>query len=92
MPDRESISDCEIHNPVDRFAHLPEPTRKFLEQLREEDIKDILEAARAVKSTKTFGKVMRWSIISVVGFFVAASQFGEAVTKLLHWMNLGGRQ
>lgn len=80
-----------INNPVDKFAHLPEPTRKFLEQLREEDIRDIINAVKFMKSSQTVGRFMKWSTMSVVGFFIVASQFGEAVQKLLHWMNLGGR-
>lgn len=97
MPQRYSRDDEDyesagpINNPVDRFAHLPEPTRKFLESLREDDIKDIVLAVRFMKSTQTVGRFMRWSIISVVGFFVMASQFGEAIQKLWHWISLGGR-
>lgn len=77
--------------PVDRFAHLPEPTRKFLESLREEDIKLILEAAKFVQSIRSAGRFSRWLLLSVVGLFVMAGQLGEAIQKLWHWMSIGGR-
>jgi hypothetical protein len=80
-----------IANPVDRFAHLPEPTRKFLEDLREDDIEEIKEAVRFMRSATTVGRFAKWSIISVVGFFIAASQFGEAIQKLWNWIGHGGR-
>lgn len=94
MPHNSSSGDGfdagPINNPVDRFSHLPEPTRRFLEELREDDLEDLKQTVRFMKSTQTVGRFARWSLISVVGFFVMASQFGEAVQKLLHWTNLGG--
>jgi hypothetical protein len=79
-----------ITNPVDRFAHLPEPTRHWLEQLREDDLADLNEAVKFHHSVKTIGRFGKWLIITVVASFVAAVQFGEAIQKALGWILRGG--
>lgn len=48
-----------IHNPVDRFAHLPELTRKVLDDLREDDIDEIKEAVRFMRSATTVGRLRK---------------------------------
>ena len=75
-----------IYNPVERFAHLPPTTRKWLESLREEDIDEIKEAVRFYHATRTIGKFWKWLIITVIGIFVGAMQFGEAVMKTFQWL------
>jgi hypothetical protein len=74
-----------INNPVDRFIHLPRPTRRWLESLREEDIRDIEEAAEFLHKTKTIGKFGKWLVITFVAIFVGMVQFGEAFVKGLTW-------
>lgn len=76
----------EYLSPVDRFAQLPEPTRKWLEQLREDDINDIMEVLRTYHEVRSFRRFSKWLVITVVAVFVAAAQFGEAIQKLWGWM------
>jgi hypothetical protein len=79
-----------ITNPVNRFAHLPEPTRKWLEQLREDDLSDLNEAVRFYHNIKTVGRFNKWLIITVVASFVVAVQFGEAIQKAFNWIVRSG--
>jgi hypothetical protein len=80
-----------ISNPVDRFAHLPEPTRKFLEELRAEDLDDYRKILRGFRSTSTIVWFFKWFLVTVAGFFVATVAFGENFLKLAAWFSRGGR-
>lgn len=81
-----------IANPADRFAHLPEPTRKWLEQLREDDISEITEAVQLVRSIRAWGKITKWLIWTAVATFLGVVGFGEGILKVLGWFAHGGRQ
>lgn len=80
-----------VREPADRFAQLPESTREWLEQLREEDIQSIHEATKFYHDFKGFGKISKWIVITIVAIFITASQFSDAILKLLGWIR-GGRQ
>lgn len=80
-----------IYNPVNRFAHLPKSTREWLESLREADIDEIKEAVKFYHATRTIGKFWKWLIITVIGVFIGAMQFGEAIIKILSWVFGKGR-
>lgn len=75
-----------IYNPVNRFAHLPKPTREWLESLDKEDIDEIKEAIKFYHATRTIGRFWKWLIITVVSVFVGAAQFGEAIVKAFSWL------
>lgn len=45
-PDKAAWPHGPIGNPVDRYLHLPEFTRRFLEQLREEEVSGLNDFAR----------------------------------------------
>jgi hypothetical protein len=87
----DTTSNGPFTNPVDRFAHLPKPTREYLESLREEDIDLLNEAVKFMRSVKTVGKFTKWLIVTIVGSFIVAGQFGEAIQKLLAFLSRGGR-
>jgi hypothetical protein len=70
------------HDPVERFGQLPEPTRQWLERLREEDIKELNDAVRFYHATKAGGRFVKWLMITIVAIFVGAAAFGEALQKL----------
>lgn len=76
----------EYKSPVERFAQLPEPTRAFLEDLREDDLKDLAEAIRFYHSVRVIGRFWKWLIITTVAIFVGAATLGEAIQKLWHWI------
>jgi hypothetical protein len=76
-----------ITNPVDKFAHLPEPTRRWLEGLREDDLDEIAAAIKFYRSARVVGRFNRWLIITVAAVFVGTVAFGEAIQKLWGWMS-----
>lgn len=94
MPKREhpNVELAEFHNPADRFGQLPEPTRQWLEKLREGDLEDLAEAMRFYHDFKSFRRFGRWLILTVVGVFVVSVQFGEAIQKLIGLVRKGTGQ
>ncbi len=79
------------HDPVERFGQLPEPTRKWLEDLRKEDIKELNDAVRFFHATKAGGKFVKWLMFMIVTIFVGAAAFGEALQKLWGLISHAGR-
>jgi hypothetical protein len=78
-----------IANPVDRFGHLPEGTRKWLEGLRDEDIQELKEAIKFQRSAKTVGTFGKWLVITIVSTFIGAVAFGEKVAVAWRWISGG---
>lgn len=85
----EIISELEYHNPVDRYAQLPEPTRQWLEGLRPEDIQDLNEGRKLLHSTRTLGRFGKWLAITVFSIFLVISQTGEALQKVWRFIFYG---
>lgn len=80
-----------ITNPVDRFAHLPEPTRKWLESLREDDLKDIIEAVQLYHRALIIAKFGKWTLATIFGALILGVTIGEAIQKYLAWIGRGFR-
>jgi len=80
-----------IANPVDRFAHLPEETRKWLEQLREDDITEIHEVIKFMREVKTVGKFGKWALITIVSTFTGAVLLGEKIGIALKFFTGGAK-
>jgi hypothetical protein len=68
-----------------RFDDLSDETKKFLSDLRTEDIKTLQDGARLVNSAMTVGRFMKWVIISLLGMLAGIVMFGETVLKILAW-------
>lgn len=79
-----------FHSPVRRFDQLPPDTRRFLEQLRKEDIEKINKAVRFYNLLETVGKFNSWLIVGAMTIFITFAAFGEAIRKVLGWMASGG--
>lgn len=73
-------------NPVDRYAQLPESTRRFIERLDEEDIAELNEMRLSFHRAKTIGWFFKWLVITVIGAFMGAVAFGESVIKSAEWL------
>lgn len=77
-------------SPVNRMAELPEETREFLSQLREDDIKAMRDGLRLVTATMIVGKFVKWCIVGVLGIAVGIVMFGESVAKIAAWFRVSG--
>ena len=71
--------------PVNRMAELPEETREFLSQLREDDIKALKDGLKLVNATLIVGAFVKWMIVGVLGIAVGIVMFGESVAKIVAW-------
>lgn len=71
---------------AERYSQLPEGTRKWLELLRDEDIRELKEATRFYRNAKTVGKFWRWALITVFGAFITAVTFGEKFMEFVNWI------
>jgi G:T/U-mismatch repair DNA glycosylase len=71
---------------VDRYAELPEETRKFVEELRPKDIQLLQQSIEFMRSVVTVGRFIKWSLVGIVGTFVGAVMFGEALAKIWNWL------
>lgn len=68
-----------------KMIELPEHTQEFLIGLREEEVAELQEAIRFMRSVKTVGTFGKWLIITAVGAFVGAVSLGESVLKFKGW-------
>lgn len=73
-------------NPVDRFGHLPEATRRWLESLREEDINELREAIKLSRNAKTVGSFSKWLALTIFGTIVSVITFGEKLMIGWKWI------
>lgn len=74
--------------PVDFLRHVKPRTLEWLKEARQEEIDQLDEAIRLVRSGRTVGRFMKWAVITTIGAFIVMSQFGEALTKF--WRLLKG--
>ena len=78
-----------IKNPVDRFAHLPEFTRAWLEGLSREDIAAHRGLSTSYRRASTVGWFLKWLGLITGGVFTASVTFGEGVRKIAAWFVVG---
>jgi len=70
----------------DRLMELPEETRKFLAQLRDDDIDTLKDGLNLVNSIRTVGTFMKWLIIGVIGIFIGSVMIWENVLKVIRFL------
>ena len=78
-------------DPIERFGQLPETTRKWLENLREDDIAEIKNALKLYRRVNSGGWLIKYLLGTIVVTFVGAMQFGEAIQKFVAWITHFGR-
>ena len=76
--------------PAHRYTELPEKTRKWLENLRDDDIDTINDAIKFQEQAKTVGKFGKYLILSFAGIVILMAQFGEGAANLLKLIGLKG--
>jgi hypothetical protein len=89
VPD-DDTSDHEYASPIKKFEQLPPTTRRFLESLREEDIKRIEKSVRFYNTIEMVGRFNAWLILGIMTTLVTFAAFGEGIRKILGWMASGG--
>ena len=70
---------------ADRMIELPEETREFLSQLREEDIDLMKHGLDLIRSLRTIGRFMRWVILAVLAVLIGVVSLYENTMKMLAW-------
>lgn len=73
------MSDCK------KFDDLPEKTKLFLSNLRDDEVDTISDGIRLVNSIKTVGTFIKWMIIGVLGIVSGVVMFAESIGKFLAW-------
>jgi hypothetical protein len=69
--------------PIDFLMNAKARTLEWLKEARKEEVDQLDEAIKLVRSGRTVGRFMKWAVITTIGAFIVMSQFGDAVTKLL---------
>jgi len=67
--------------PIDFLMNAGPRTFEWLRNASKEDIDQLNEAIALVRSSRTVGRFLRWSLITAVGMGLAMSQFGELLVK-----------
>jgi hypothetical protein len=69
--------------PIDFLRDAKARTLEWLKEARQEEIDQLDDAIKLVRSGRTVGRFMRWAIITLIGTFVLMSQFGDALSKIV---------
>ena len=80
---RDEMSDCK------KFDDLPEKTKLFLSNLREDEVDTLNDGIQLVGSIKTVGVFIKWVIIGVLGIVSGIVMFAESIGKFLAWFKAG---
>lgn len=83
MADQKDVTPVEPVKKCDRYKELRPSVRAFLEDLRDEDISELRDAMRFHRSARTVTKFGRWLVVTAIAVFIAATQLGEAMSKLV---------
>lgn len=70
-------------SPLDFLENAKPRTLEWLKEARKEEIDQLDEAVKLVRSGRTVGRFMKWVAITTIGAFIVMSQFGEAIGKLV---------
>ena len=74
-----------VKTPADKYIHVPETTREWIEGLRPDDTKEIDDVRRWFRNTRiitTFGK---WVVVALVATLVATGQVGKVIFEALSY-------
>ena len=74
--------------PTGSFAKIPRETREWLVRLTPEDISEIKEAVRFLRSARTIGRFGRYALFTVISMTVGGITFGEKLA--VGWRYLTG--
>lgn len=72
----------------ERFDDLPERTKEFLTNLRDDEIDTLTDGIRLVNAVRTVGTFIKWVIIGLLGILSGIVMFGETLIKIASWFRL----
>lgn len=75
-------------NTAEKFNELSVKKRKFLSELKDEEIDTISDGIRLVIAVKTVGTFVKWVIIGILGIVTGFVMFAESIVKILAWFKL----
>lgn len=86
---------------VQRLIELPEETRNWLADLREDELKtlqevvkmpadDVRDGFKMVRDLRTVTRFFRWLVVGALALFLGTVAFYEAILKVLTWVKTGG--
>jgi len=70
-----------------KMIDLPEETREFLSQLREEDIDLMKDGLDLIRSLRTIGRFMRWVILCILAIMLGVVALYENALKLISYFH-----
>lgn len=68
-----------------KFDDLPERTKDFLSNLRDDEIDTLNDGIRLVGAIRTVGTFAKWLIVGVIGIFAGVVMLGESIAKIALW-------
>lgn len=74
-----------IKKPTDRYMHLPETTRLWIEGLRPEDTKEIDDVRKWFRNTRIITAFGKWLVVALVAALVGTGQVGKAFFEVVSY-------
>lgn len=74
---------------IERFNELPEKTKQFLSDLRDDDIDTLADGIKYMAAAKTIGTFVKWLIVGVLGVVTGVIMFAESIWKIISWFRIG---
>lgn len=68
-----------------KFDDLPQRTKDFLSNLRDDEIDTLNDGIRLVGAIRTVGTFAKWLIVGVIGIFAGVIMLGESISKIALW-------
>jgi hypothetical protein len=72
--------------PADFLLEAKARTLEWLKEARKEEIDQLDEAIRLVRSGRTVGRFTKWAVVTLIGAFLLMSQLGDALSKVLAFL------
>lgn len=69
-----------------KFDDLPQRTKDFLNNLREDEIDTLNDGIRLVGAIRTVGTFVKWVIVGLIGILAGFVMVGESVSKIAIWI------
>ncbi len=69
------------------FDDLPAETKSFLAELRADEIRDLENGLRLVRSVQTVGHFVKWLLVGMLGIAVGAAMLVDSLQKVWMWLS-----